>query len=659
MAKNNYKADNLYFTNRKKYYEQKGSAPTKSLGSDFSNEDYNKMVGFAGSEWVEGGLSRRGLDSLGVNSQLSIRFPNLTGGGNLYKNNGGYITINETVWLCQKAWEEFQLFRNTIEAMVEFSMSKIKLSSPNKSAKNFCETWLKAINIDGFAEQFYRELYRSCNVFPYAMKGKINMKDARDLKMHASTAEIPVKYTILNPAQVSLYGGLTNDRDIYKVLSPYEIKRLKNPQTQSEKILYQKLSPEIKQAIKNSSEISQTSSIYIPLKDVSSVFYQKQDYEYFAVPLFYGVLDDIELKLEMKKADRKVLKTLENMILKVTMGGYKIDGNEVPPNPEHLAYMRQLFNNESTQRVLVADYTTEVEYVIPDITKVVGVEKYAQVNEDIREGLQSIFGSNEKFSNQMTKVKVFCQRLKRGQSIFKEWIEGEIGNVCKAMGYTNPPTVKLSSISLEDQTQMNRVYTRMAELGFLVPEELNTAIEDGILPEKAESLKNQKEYRKLKNDSLYEPQMNYNPTDEDSGSSGKTEIKKERGRPAGSGVPISGPRQSRVVGGIGGISLKEIQSCLMEMDKIKENVIKKLKGSYKVKKLTDSQVDFANSIAKKVVENYKKTEWGKAVASVIKNKSIDEDPKMQEEIDKICDDFELDAFLGALVWHSRRDAPSN
>ena len=659
MAKKNYKTDNLYFTDRKKYYEQKESAPNKSIGSDFSNEEYKKMVGFAGSEWVSGGLGRRGTNPLGVNTQLSVRFPNLTSGGNLYKNNGGYITISETVYLCQKAWEEFQLFRNTIEAMVEFSMSKIRLSSSNRSAKNFCETWLKSINIDGFSEQFYRELYRSCNVFPYAMKGTISAKDVKELKMYASTAEIPVKYTVLNPAQVSLYGGLTTDRNFYKVLSPYEIKRLKNPQTQSEKILYQKLSPETKKAIQDSSELSLNSYIYVPLKDVSSAFYQKQDYEYFAAPLFYGVLDDIELKLEMKKADRKVLKTLENMILKVTMGGYKVDGNEVPPNPEHLAYMRELFNNESTQRVLVADYTTEVDYVIPDISKIVGTEKYAQVNEDIREGLQSIFGSNEKFSNQMTKVRVFCQRLKRGQSIFKEWLEGELGNVCKAMGYTKTPTVKLSSINLEDQTSMNRVYTRMAELGFLVPDELNTAIEDGILPEKDESLKNQKEYRKFKNDSLYEPQMNYNPIDEDLGPASKTGIKQEPGRPAGTGVPLSEPRQSRVVGGIGGISLKELQSCLIEMDKIKDNVIKKLKSSYKVEKLTDSQVDFANSIAKKVVENYDKAQWGKAVASVIKNKSIDENQKMQEEIDEICDDFQLDTFLGALVWHSKREAPSN
>ena len=259
----------------------------------------------------------------------------------------------------------------------------------------------------------------------------------------------------------------------------------------------------------------------------------------------------------------------------------------------------------------------------------------------------------------MTKVRVFCQRLKRGQSIFKEWLEGELGNVCKAMGYTKTPTVKLSSINLEDQTSMNRVYTRMAELGFLVPDELNTAIEDGILPEKDESLKNQKEYRKFKNDSLYEPQMNYNPIDEDLGPASKTGIKQEPGRPAGTGVPLSEPRQSRVVGGIGGISLKELQSCLIEMDKIKDNVIKKLKSSYKVEKLTDSQVDFANSIAKKVVENYDKAQWGKAVASVIKNKSIDENQKMQEEIDEICDDFQLDTFLGALVWHSKREAPSN
>ena len=95
------------------------------------------------------------------------------------------------------------------------------------------------------------------------------------------------------------------------------------------------------------------------------------------------------------------------------------------------------------------------------------------------------------------------------------------------------------------------------------------------------------------------------------------------------------------------------------MDKIKDNVIKKLKSSYKVEKLTDSQVDFANSIAKKVVENYDKAQWGKAVASVIKNKSIDENQKMQEESDEICDDFQLDTFLGALVWHSKREAPSN
>lgn len=658
MSKRKYKSKSLYHTDRKKYWEQKttGSEMSqKSNGLSLTSEDYEKMVGFAGEPWTRSGYLGRDFNyQFGVNTNLLNRFPNLAGKGTLYRNKDGYITIQETVWLCQKAWEEFQLFRNTVEAMVEFSVSKIRLSCKNKSAKNFCETWLKAIKIDNLAEQFYRELYRSCNVFIYPIKGEIKAKDVQSLKIYGSSASIPVKYTILNPAQITIHGGITNDSEIYKVLSPYEIKRLRNPQAETEKALYNNLDPEIQKKIKDYSGTTTNSYIYVPLKDVNAVFYQKQDYEYFATPLFYGVLDDIELKLEMKKADKTILQTLENVILLVTLGGYKVGGDEMPPNPEQMAHLRKLFNNEKARRVLISDYTTKVDYVIPDISKVVGKEKYSQVNEDIREGLQSIFGSNEKFSNQMTKVKVFCERLKTGQCDFKDWLEGELGNVCKAMGFTETPKVKMASINLEDKTQMNRVYTRMSELGFLTPSELNVAIEDGILPTEEESVENQRKYLKQKEDDLYYPQMFYNNNYNEMGDGSA----KENGRPNGATQPLSSPRQQRVVGNIEGVSLKKVSECFKEYEEMESSLVSKAKEIYKKENLTESQISLINSISQGIVQNYPKSDWIEASLETLEKKQFKNNASMQEQIEEICENFDLDDnFLGAIVYHSQTKAP--
>ena len=152
-----YKKDSLYHTNRKEYYRQKDlAAKSNNLDkSDIQSRDFEQMIGFCGgNDSSDLQFSRMADSKYGTSTALTKRYPNLAGGDCVYKNLGGYITIRDAVWLCQRAWTEFQLFRNTIEAMVEFSVSDIKLSTPNKSAKTFCKTWLKSIGIDSFADQF-------------------------------------------------------------------------------------------------------------------------------------------------------------------------------------------------------------------------------------------------------------------------------------------------------------------------------------------------------------------------------------------------------------------------------------------------------------------------------------------------------------------------
>ena len=121
-------------------------------------------------------------------------------------------------------------------------------------------------------------------------------------------------------------------------------------------------------------------------------FYKKQDYEPFAVPFGFSVLEDINMKLEFKKIDQAIVRTIENVILLITMGNEPTKGGI---NHNNLAAMQELFRNESVGRVLVSDYTTKAEFLIPDMNRVLGYEKYLIVNEDIKEGLQKIIVGSE------------------------------------------------------------------------------------------------------------------------------------------------------------------------------------------------------------------------------------------------------------------------
>ena len=52
--------------------------------------------------------------------------------------------------------------------------------------------------------------------------------------------------------------------------------------------------------------------------------------------------------------------------------------------------MQSLFTNESVGRVLIADYTTKAEFVVPRIADLLTPQKYEIFDRDIRLGLNNI-----------------------------------------------------------------------------------------------------------------------------------------------------------------------------------------------------------------------------------------------------------------------------
>ena len=368
------------------------------------------------------------------------RFKNISDGVIPFKytygvSNKSNLNIRDTVVLCQKAYYNFAVFRNTIDMMTEFSTSKIYYRGGSKKSRDFFEALFGKVGLWSLMDKFFREYYRSGNVFVYRYDATLKDSDIRKITKtfgsSRSEKHLPVRYTILNPADIQIQGGLNFVNGLYyKILTDYELARLRNPRTEEDAEVLSTLPSSVKDQIKN----TKSNLILVPLASdkINAVFYKKQDYEPFSVPMGYPVLEDINWKSEMKKMDMAVARTMQQAILLITMGTEPDKGGV---NQKNLAAMQTLFTNESVGRVLIADYTTKAEFVIPEIGNLLGPEKYEVVDRDIQSGLQNILLSGEKFSNQSIKIDVFMARLRQArESFINEFLLPEIKRVSQVMG---------------------------------------------------------------------------------------------------------------------------------------------------------------------------------------------------------------------------------
>ena len=130
---------------------------------------------------------------------------------------------------------------------------------------------------------------------------------------------------------------------------------------------------------------------------------------------------------------------MQQTVLLVTMGAEPEKGGI---NQKNLEAMQTLFTNESVGRVLIADYTTKAEFVVPNVASILDPRKYEVVNRDIENGLLSIItgGTGEKFANQSIKIELFMARLRQGRETFlTQFLLPEIKRIAKSLGFKKLP----------------------------------------------------------------------------------------------------------------------------------------------------------------------------------------------------------------------------
>ncbi len=604
------------------------------------------------------------------------KYANIQAGMLPYDYGSDGVNVRSAIELCQKAYANIAIFRNAIDIMAEFSNSPIYLEGENERSKKFIENWMKKVNIWSLKDQYFREYYRSGNIFLYRIDGKFSSDDLLRLNyVYASETlkpgEIPVKYILLNPYDIVVDRATAFQDGVYKkILSDYELERLREPKTEEDKKIYESLDDDTKEKIKKGTFYSDGLKIKLDPEKLIYSFYKKQDYEPFAIPFGFPVLDDINWKLELKKIDQAICRTVENVILLITMGAEPDKGGV---NPNNLKAMQELFKNESVGRALIADYTTKAQFVIPDLNKVLGSEKYKIVNEDIKEGLQNVIVGSEKYNNTQIKAEIFLERLKESRNAFlNDFLQPQIKEICKNMGLKSYPVAKFEEIDIKDEVQFHRVITRLLEIGILTPEQGIKSMQTGLYPEPRDLAPKQEDYIEQREKGMYNPLVGGIPmiesiqSEKDRGlqeeqMEQQTQLQKENikqqkenqnstpkapGRPNGTtDIPLNAAKH---------YSKKDIQQTIYDIEQLQSYAEANFKKHRKVKSIDDNQESLIGKLCESVVCAKDKNQWKRTLLSCIKDINKIDGLNVKSEILEISAKHELQDYPSAILYHSKK-----
>lgn len=578
-----------------------------------------------------------------------------------YEKTG--VNIRDAINLCQHAYAKVPIVRNSVDLMAEFANGEIFLEGGNEASRQFFEAWFSVIKLFNIKAQYFLEYYRGSNIFIYKNRGKLSANAIKKLSQYmdvmgrdVASKEIPIEYILLNPVDIVAENTSTfapRTLEFSKVLSKYELERLKNPSNPVDEAILETFSEKDKKAIMAGNFLKDGIRIKLDPKRLIFSFAKKQDYEPFAVPFIFPVLSDVNMKLELKKLDQAVMRTIENVVLLITMGAKPDEGGI---NPANIEAMQNLFANESVGRVLIADYTTKGEFIIPDISKVVGKEKYEVLNEDIKEGLQNIVTGDDKYAATAIKAQLFLERLSESRTAFlNDFLIPQMYEVANQLGFKNVPTPRFRETTLKDEVQFNRAITRLIELSVLTPEQGIEAMKNGRLPNTDEFEEYQKQYKKQKDSGLYVPLIGgTDPSmeaerlalEEKSVEAGiqakkaqqKAKAPKESGRPTGS--------KASLLDAVGVTELKEAIYKTDELFSFAKNIAIE-------KNLNQQQRVLINSLCNKIIESCDSKDWKDKFKFCLENPNEILNLNTKEEIVQIAEDFNISSYEASLLFYAR------
>ena len=398
----------------------------------------------------------------------------------------------------EKIYQKVGLVKNVIDLMGDFASHGIKLVHRNKRIERFFRRWFKKINGKDRSERFLNNLYKSGNVIIDRRTAKISIKVSDQLYKSLGAAdsivkdisdisiekrEIPWKYTFMDPSCVEVSAGALasfNDKRSYELVLPASLRKLiNNPKTDNEKLIVSTLPNEILQAAK-------TKKPYPLDPNKTLVFhYKKDDWQSWAYPMIYAIMDDITVVEKLKLADMAALDGAISNIRIFKLGSLE---HKIAPTKAATAKLAQILGNNVGGGTMDLIWGPDIELLQSNtnVHQFLGQEKYVPHLNAIYAGfgipptLTGTFGAAGT-TNNFISLKTLTQRLQYGRDVLVEFWEKEIALIQEAMGFKYPAKIEFDRMDLSNEDTEKALLVQLADRNLISDELLQTKF--GIDPD--------------------------------------------------------------------------------------------------------------------------------------------------------------------------------
>ena len=385
--------------------------------------------------------------------------------------------------MCMQAYDKVGIIRNVIDLMGDFASQGITLVHPNKTIERFYRKWFEQINGLDRSERFLNYLYRCGNVTVKRNTAKINKKKEAELKRSTAAAdmkienidvtkrEIPWKYDFLNPLAVDVKNVdasmFTGDLEYVLKVSKTTMNSLMMSGGGKRPNLPAAMMKRFAQGERE-----------IPLdKDKVRMFhYKKDDWNLWANPMIYAILDDIIMLEKMKLAD---LAALDGAISNVRLWRIGDLDHKIIPTKAAINKLRDILASNVGGGTMDLVWGPEIDFKesSTQVYKFLGSEKYQPVLTSVYAGLgipPTLTGAatGGGYTNNFVSLKTLVERLEYGREVLKGFWQHEIKLVQKAMGFRLPAEIHFDSIILADEAAQKQLLVQLADRDIISHETL-------------------------------------------------------------------------------------------------------------------------------------------------------------------------------------------
>lgn len=396
----------------------------------------------------------------------------------------------EIMSICNRAYKRVGLVRNVIDLMSDFGVKGIRLQHSNPTYQRLFNAWAKKVSMSERSERFLNILFRLGNVVVQRNNGKLNKKNITEMKNTKAAINeeqdieevndtvyrnkiVPLKYTFLNPVTLEekykYVGSFTGIKTMCLRLKPSLVSEIKQVIANSLKSKDDSIVKTIPKYVLDGIK-SNESLIELPREKLSYYYYKKDDWEDWADPITYSILDNLIALEKMSLADMSALDGAISNIRLWTLGIFDGPNNSIMPTKAAINKLRNILANNVGGGTIDLVWGPELKFTESktSVHQFLGSEKYKVIFDMIYDGLGipsalRSGGSSSSSSNGHIALKTLIERLEYGRGILSDFWENEIDILCKALNIKEKPVLTFDRMILSDEAAEKQLLLHLVD----------------------------------------------------------------------------------------------------------------------------------------------------------------------------------------------------